>query len=229
MIKIKVFAVNPFREVTYVVSDEATKKCVIIDAGASNSTERDRIESYISSASLQPIMLLNTHCHIDHILSINYFKDLYSIPFAASALESQIISMAENSAKMFGIPFEQGLVPVIDVDLSTVDKIEIGESALKVVPTPGHSIGGVCFYDEESKALFTGDTLFNGSIGRTDLPTGDYDVLMKSIIDNILPLGGDVTIYPGHGNHSTLAHEVTYNPFVSEVLNNQVNPVCDED
>lgn len=227
MIKIKVFAVNPFREVTYVVSDDTTSECVIIDAGASEDSERRRIEDYISSNNLHPVMLINTHCHIDHILSVNYFKKLYEVPFAASSDDNVVLASAENSARMFGMPFDKDSTPEIDIDLKEHTKIKFGKSAFIIMFTPGHTAGGVCFYDVESKSLFTGDTLFNGSIGRTDLPTGDYDALMDSIITKILPLGGDVTIYPGHGNHSTLAHEVSYNPFISEVLNSQVNPICE--
>lgn len=227
MIKIKVFAVNPFREVTYVVSDESSKECVIIDAGASDAKERERIEQYISKDSLTPTMLINTHCHVDHILSVNYFKKRYNLKLAASKEEVQILAIAERSAMMYGLSTDDGFVPTIDVELKGGDKIKIGDSSLQVIETPGHSDGGLCFYDEPTKSLFTGDTLFNGSIGRTDLPTGDYDKLIASIIDKILPLGGDTTIYPGHGNHSTLAQEAMYNPFVSEVLTNQVNPVSE--
>lgn len=225
MITIKVFAVNPFREVTYVVSDNASKECVIIDAGASEAKERERIDEYISKQELTPKVLLNTHCHIDHILSVNYFKSKYNLKFAASESESQILTTAERSAAMYGIPTDEGFTPEIDVNLSDGDMIALGQSSLKVIATPGHTIGGVCFYEQETKSLFTGDTLFCGSIGRTDLTTGDYDSLIESIMTKILPLGGDTTIYPGHGNHSTLAHEATNNPFVSEVLTNRVNPI----
>lgn len=227
MIKIKVFAVNPFREVTYVVSDHTSKECVIIDAGASEPFEKERIEEYISSNGFKPTMLLNTHCHVDHILAVNYFKNLYNIPFGASMAESEIIAMAEQSALTYGLPTDADFVPTIDFDPLEQGSVKIGFSELKVIATPGHSIGGVCYFEEQTKALFTGDTLFSGSIGRTDLLTGDYDQLMESIIKVLLPLGGDVTIFPGHGNHSTLAHEAVHNPFVSEVLNHQVNPECE--
>ncbi|MFI3267816.1 MAG: MBL fold metallo-hydrolase [Rikenellaceae bacterium] len=227
MIKIKVFAVNPFREVTYVVSDESSKECVIIDAAACEIKERERIEDYISKNELSVKLLINTHCHIDHILAINYFKNKYGVEFAASESENFIISTAEMSARMYGLPTDADFVPTIDKFLSDEDIITIGKSQLKVIATPGHTIGGLCFYHDETKTLFTGDTLFKESIGRTDLPTGDYDALMGSILHKILPLGGDTTIYPGHGNHSTLAQEAMYNPFVNEVLTNKVNPVSE--
>lgn len=224
MTKIKVFAVNPFREVTYIVSDEATKKCVIIDAAASEVVERERIEDYISKNELEVTALINTHCHVDHILAINYFKAKYDVPFCASKSEEVVLTYAETSAKMYGLPTDEGFVPTIDKFLEDEEVISFGESSLKVISTPGHTIGGLSFYEKDSKTLFTGDTLFKESIGRTDLPTGDYDMLMDSILVKILPLGGDTTIYPGHGNHSTLAQEAMYNPFVSEVLTNKVNP-----
>ncbi|MFI3261677.1 MAG: MBL fold metallo-hydrolase [Rikenellaceae bacterium] len=227
MIKIKVFAVNPFREVTYVVSDESSKECVIIDAAASEVKERERIENYISKNELSVKLLINTHCHIDHILAINYFKNKYGVEFAASESETLIVESAEASARMYGLPTDDDFVPTIDKFLNDEDIITFGESSLKVIATPGHTIGGVSFYHEETKTLFTGDTLFKGTIGRTDLPTGDYDVLMGSILYKILPLGGETTIYPGHGDHSSLAQEAMHNPFVNEVLTDKVNPVSE--
>ena len=111
----------------------------------------------------------------------------------------------------------------VDIDLATTDEVRFGNTTLRVIPTPGHTSGCVSLYHEESKSLFTGDTLFRESIGRTDLPGGDYPTIMNSIVKQILPLGDVVTIYPGHGDTSTIGHESLYNPFVVEVLNNEVN------
>lgn len=222
MIKTKVFAVNPFREATYVVSDQ-TKECVIIDAGASEPFERERIEKYIDNEGLTVKMLINTHCHVDHILSVNYFKDIYKVPFAADGKEKPIIALAEDSAKAYGLNADDDFTPEIDIDLENTDEICFGNTTLKIIHTPGHTPGGISIFESQSKTLFTGDTLFSESIGRTDLPYGDYVSLMNSIIYNILPLGGDTTIYPGHGNHSTLAHEAMYNPFITEVIQGEVN------
>ncbi|MBQ5714759.1 MAG: MBL fold metallo-hydrolase, partial [Alistipes sp.] len=111
----------------------------------------------------------------------------------------------------------------IDVDLEGKESIKFGNTELKIIPTPGHTPGHVAFFEPASKVLFTGDTLFRESIGRTDLPGGDYSWIMRSIIENILPLGDDVKIYPGHGEISDIGHESMYNPFVVEVINNEVN------
>ncbi|MEG2759093.1 MAG: MBL fold metallo-hydrolase, partial [Rikenellaceae bacterium] len=106
----------------------------------------------------------------------------------------------------------------IDIDLSKVEEVKFGNTTLRVIKTPGHSLGGVCFFEPESHTLFSGDTLFKGSIGRTDLPGGDYSQIMSSILTKIVPLGKDVTIYPGHGDHTTLSDELMYNPFITDVL-----------
>ncbi|MDE6483258.1 MAG: MBL fold metallo-hydrolase [Rikenellaceae bacterium] len=217
MITVKIFPCNPFRELCYVVSD-GSGEAVIVDCGACDEGERGRIEEYIAGKGLRPVMLVNTHGHIDHIIAVNRFKRLYGIPFAIDARESGVLASALSSAAMFGLPVEEDIIPAIDTDLSKESLIRFGDTVLEVLHTPGHSPGGVSLYHRESGTLFTGDTLFAGSIGRTDLPGGDYDTLMESIIKRILPLGGDVKIYPGHGNSSTLAHEAAYNPFVAEVL-----------
>ena len=123
---------------------------------------------------------------------------------------------------MFGM--ELGALPeAIDIDLATTPEVRFGNIVLRVIPTPGHTPGCVSFLHEESKTLFTGDTLFRESIGRTDLPGGDYPTIIKSILGSILPLGDEVTIYPGHGDKSNIGHESLYNPFVVEALNGEVN------
>ena len=114
-------------------------------------------------------------------------------------------------------------MPTIDIDLDKVEEVKFGHTVLRVIRTPGHTPGHVSLYEPESKSLFTGDTLFRESIGRTDLPGGDYSWIMRSILDNLLPLGDEVRVYPGHGPETTIGHEVLYNPFVTEVLNQEVN------
>ena len=122
---------------------------------------------------------------------------------------------------MFGVKCAP--VPAIDIDLDKMDEIAFGATKLRVIKTPGHTPGHVSLYNEEQKVLFTGDTLFRESIGRTDLPGGDYSWIMTSILEQLVPLGDDVEFYPGHGDKSTIGHETLYNPFVTEVLNNEIN------
>ncbi len=221
---IKIFAVNPFREATYIVSD-SSKECVIIDCGAVEDFEFERIAQYIQDNQLKPVMALNTHAHIDHILGVDKICKMYNIPFALSSLDTPTLDNAYRSAEMFGIPTGNFTPPTIDIDLKDMDKITFGDTTLTVIHTPGHCSGGVCFYDEKEKVLFSGDSVFQGSIGRTDLPTGDYDKLMDSITKKILPLGKDedVDIYPGHGNHTSISKEITTNPFITEYLSDSIN------
>lgn len=223
MIKIKVFAVNTFREATYVVSDEATKKAIVIDSGIFTEKETERFNEYIRKNELQLVMAVNTHLHVDHILGVSLVQALYNIPFAGNSKEAKLLKAAHTSARMFNMVPALPFVDKIDLDLNDVKVIVFGDSELEVIDTPGHTVGGVSLYHRESKTLFTGDTLFKGSIGRTDLEGGSYPELMNSIITKIIPLGGEVTIYPGHGDHSTLAEEVQSNPFITDVLNNEVS------
>ncbi len=223
MIRIKAFAVNPFREVTYLVICAATKETVVIDAGLLTPKEMERFDDYVQRHELKIVMAINTHLHIDHIVGVSYIKDRYGVPFAASMSDNYLLSNSKASAMMFGMEPLTPIVESVDIDLNELKSVKIGNTELEIIRTPGHSQGGVVFFHRESKNLFTGDTLFKGSIGRTDLPGGDYNELMTSIIERIIPLGGDVTIYPGHGDHSTLADEVIHNPFISEVLNGDVH------
>ncbi|MFQ9211407.1 MAG: MBL fold metallo-hydrolase, partial [Alistipes finegoldii] len=128
---------------------------------------------------------------------------------------------ASTSGSIFGVPV--GEMPAADLDLDTTPEIRFGHTVMRVIHTPGHTPGHVALFDPESKSLFTGDTLFRESIGRTDLPGGDYSWIMRSILDSLIPLGEEVRVYPGHGPESTIGHEMLYNPFVVEVLNQEVN------
>ena len=221
MIKIKVFAFNAFREATYVVYDN-TNEAVVIDAGLSTSGECDRFNEFIAKNNLKIVKLINTHCHVDHVTGVGYLQEKYNVPFCANKLEEQFIAQFEQTAQMYGIEVPFPAVKKIDEYITEGTIIEFGESKLKVITTPGHTEGGVVFYDEQSKSLFTGDTLFKGSIGRTDLQGGSYQDLMTSILKKIVPIGKDITIYPGHGDHTTLTEELMYNPFITDVLNGEV-------
>lgn len=222
MIKTKIFVVNGFREATYLVFDE-TKEAVVIDCGINNSLSAARFEDYINRHGIRPVKAINTHCHIDHICGVGYLQDKFGVEFYANKADEGFVEALQSTAEMYGMELLHPAVHKIDHDLKDGDLITFGDSSLKVIATPGHTKGGVCFFDEQSGTLFTGDTLFKGSIGRTDLPGGDYNELMTSILKKIVPIGKDITIYPGHGDHTTLAEELMYNPFVTEVINGEVN------
>lgn len=218
--KIIKFVFNPIRENTYVVWDE-TAQCIVVDAGNSTERENKALADFIAEQGLTPVLAVNTHCHFDHTMGVQFVKDTFSVPFAASKADQVWIDRFDESAAMFGV--KATVAPQIDIDLAGQKEVRFGNTALQVIPTPGHTPGGVALYEPQSKSLFTGDTLFRESIGRTDMPWGDYGALMHSIIERIVPLGDEVAVYPGHGDKSTIGHEVLYNPFVVEALNGEVN------
>lgn len=220
MIHIAVFHFNPICENTYVAWDESGE-CVIIDAGNSCNREDEALSKLIADKSLRPVMLVNTHGHFDHSLGVAYVKRTYGVPFALHSDDRFLIESAQINASVFGVRVDT--LPLPDVDLKSKTEISFGNTTLQLIHTPGHTPGHVCLYSPDDKIIFTGDTLFRESIGRTDLPGGDYSWIMRSIIDKILPLGDEVRVLPGHGDDSTIGHESIYNPFITEVLNNEVN------
>ena len=219
MLKIACLPFNPIQENTYVLWDE-TNECVVIDAGNSSPREDAALDNFIAEHGLKPVLAANTHGHFDHTLGVEHLKQRYGIPFALSSKDAFLLENAATSGSIFGV--KVGAMPTVERDLDGEQEIRFGKTTLRVLRTPGHTPGHVAFFDEGSKSLFTGDTLFRESIGRTDMPGGDYTWIMRSILDKIMPLGDDVKIYPGHGDQSDLGHEALYNPFIVEVLNNEV-------
>ena len=217
--EIKRVVFNPFRENTYLVWDD-TKECIIIDAGNMNAGENRILAEMIQARDLKPVMAVNTHGHFDHVGGVKWLKDTYGAAFACSSKDQFLIDSTAGGM-VYGIQCNE--VPAIDIDLDTTEELRFGNTLLRVIKTPGHTPGHVVLFNAEDKSLFTGDTLFRESIGRTDLPGGDYSWIMKSILEEIVPLGDDVAIYPGHEDSSTIGHEVLYNPFIVEVLNNEIN------
>lgn len=220
MIKVGVLPFNPFQENTIVLSDESGE-CVIVDAGNYNPQEDAALSKYIADNHLKPVMAVNTHGHVDHMLGVNYLKETYGIPFAIHGKDKFLIDSAPTHGAIYG--FKVDKVPTVDIDLEGKKELKFGNTAFQIIETPGHTPGHVAFYNPENKLLLTGDTLFRESIGRTDLPGGDYSWIMRSILDKLIPLGDDVHFYPGHGMESTIGHETLYNPFVTEVLNHEIN------
>ena len=212
---------NPIQENTYIIWDD-TLEAAVIDAGNMNDRENEVLAKFIADNGLKPKYALNTHGHFDHLLGVDFLREKYGAQLAMSSKDEFLLKSASVSAELFGVKAD-ALPEAIDVDLEGKESIKFGNTELKIIPTPGHTPGHVAFYEPESKVLFTGDTLFRESIGRTDLPGGDYSWIMRSIIDNLLPLGDEVKIYPGHGDESNIGHESMYNPFVVEVLNNEIN------
>lgn len=219
--KIACLQFNPIQENTYVIWDD-TLACAVIDAGNSNERENAALQNFITQHGLKPVLALNTHGHFDHTLGVEWLRQTYGVPFALSSKDQFLLDNASVSGEVFGV--RMGAMPTHpDIDLEGEKEIRFGDTVLQIIPTPGHTPGHVAFYEPQSKVLFTGDTLFRESIGRTDLPGGDYSWIMRSILEGLLPLGDQVRFYPGHGPESTIGHETLYNPFVVEVLGGEVN------
>lgn len=211
---------NPFGENTYIIYNEL-KECIIVDAGMYSDSEKERFEAFITKNELTPILALNTHGHIDHICGVEWVKSKYGIPFAIHKHDVAVVESVVSYGQ--GLGFDIQTAPKVDQTIQDGQTITLGNDSIRVIHTPGHTEGGVCFLIEGQAMLLTGDTLFKESIGRTDLPGGNYDTLMRSIVGKILPLGGDVTFFPGHGTQSTIGYEMQRNPFITEVLSGDMS------
>lgn len=213
MLQFEQFVFNPFAENTYVVYDEESKVCVIIDPGCSSAGEENELFGFIDSHRLKPILAINTHGHIDHIIGNAAVNKRYGIKVAAHPNVKNDFLRSRQQAQFFGMPFS-GECALPDVDLEDGEVIKIGESTLEVISTPGHAIGSISLYAEIEGWVFTGDALFCRSIGRTDLPGGNYEQLRTSIIERLFHLPDDTEVYSGHGESTTIFDERRYNMFL---------------
>ncbi|ADY53570.1 beta-lactamase domain protein [Pseudopedobacter saltans DSM 12145] len=211
MLKLQQFVNNPYQENTYVLSDE-TGSCVIIDPGMYNATEQNAVVNYIKENNLKPEILLNTHCHIDHVLGNKFVFDIYGLRPQIHKGELQLLHAVPSYAPQQGFNYE--ISPEPEAFLTEEDTVKFGNSILKIIFAPGHSPAHLCFYHEESKTLIGGDVLFYGSIGRTDLPGGNFETLISSIKNNLFILPDDTKVYPGHGPATTIGFEKANNPFL---------------
>ncbi|MCM1079983.1 MAG: MBL fold metallo-hydrolase [Bacteroidales bacterium] len=211
MLNIKTFEVNPLHENCYVVSDE-TKECVIIDCGAFTPEEQRDIIEYITCENLKPKRLIATHGHFDHNLGIDAMYKAFGMKLELHSGDERLVrDIKEQAGTMCGIMID--FTPQIGGFLNGNDEILVGSHKLKVIATPGHSMGGLCYYCEEENVLFTGDTLFRLSIGRTDLPGGSMFMIINSL-RYLCQLPDGVTVYPGHGPQTELGYEVARNPYL---------------
>jgi len=210
MITIKRFEFNPFRENTYVVSDD-TGECIILDPGCQEPEERDLLLEYIGESQLKPVKIVNTHGHIDHILGVAFLHDHFKLPFLIHRQEKPLLKASIAQGEFFGLEVQ---TPPEPTDFLTEgDTVTFGNSVFGVIHIPGHSPGGIVLLDVDQQCMFTGDVLFQGSIGRTDLPGGDYDSLVSSIRQKLLVLDPEIRAYPGHGPDTTIGIENKSNPF----------------
>ncbi len=213
MIQIKKFTFNPVQENTFLLYDES-KECIIIDAGCYFENEKKELDDFISSNELKPVKLVNTHCHFDHVLGITHCRSKYNIPFFAHEEDHFLIDRAVQSGEMFGVPVEPIDQP--DGNLEEGEKVEFGNSTLEMIHVPGHAPGSIVFHSPDQKFIIAGDVLFYGSIGRTDLPKGDFDQLISNIKNKLLILPEDTTVCCGHGPETTIGFEKQNNPFLMD-------------
>jgi len=213
LIQIQKFTFNLFSENTYVLWDDVSKDCAIVDPGCSDSSEEVELESLIKEKSLTVKYLINTHCHIDHILGCEFVKKKFNPIYFAPELDTPLLQNANMQASFVGMDFSISILP--DEYITEDKKLYIGKTELSFLFTPGHTPGEFCIYISNIKTCITGDVLFFDSIGRTDLWGGNYDLLIESINEKLLSLPDETIIYPGHGELSTIGREKKLNPFLN--------------
>jgi hydroxyacylglutathione hydrolase len=211
MLNIHCFTFNAFQENTYIVSNE-NKQCWIIDPGMYDKGETEELISYIEKHKLQPQAIINTHAHLDHIFGVQFLIDKYNIPFGVHEQELQVLRMAAGSAALFGFDLKKAPDPAFFIKAGT--QLQLGTDHLAVFHTPGHSPGSISFYYPEGKWVISGDVLFSGSIGRTDLPGGSFETLINSIRASLFTLPGETAVFSGHGPATNIAEEQEHNPFL---------------
>lgn len=213
MLNVKTFSCNMLQENTYILGDD-TKECVIIDCGAFYDAERKAIVQYIRDNGLRPVRLLCTHGHLDHCFGCDTIQGAFGLlPEIHSADEFLVRDLSKQAADFFGMPYDHPTPPVGHF-FAHGEKITFGNHQLEVLPTPGHTPGGVSFYCADEKLLFTGDTLFRMSVGRTDFERSSWADLLLSLRNVLSNLPDDITVYPGHGPKTTIGEEKRMNPYM---------------
>ena len=218
MSTVKSFVFNPFAENTYLVYDE-TKQCVIIDPGCYDPGERTQLADFIADNGLSPVKLLNTHCHIDHVFGNKFIAETYGLALETHRGEVEVLKAAPALGAYFGVTAEPSPLPARFLEEG--DTVTFGNTSFEVLLTPGHSPASICFYHWQEQYTISGDVLFQQGIGRTDLPGGDTETLMRSIIDKLFALEDGVTVHPGHGPATTIGAERSGNPFVQAYQSGQ--------
>lgn len=204
---------NDFQENTYILYDD-TKECVIIDPGCSNAREEQMLSKTIEENNLNPVRLVNTHCHIDHVYGNKYVSEKFGLPLESHRGEIPVLESGPQVAMMYGLRYNPS--PPISKFLEEGEQLAFGNTVLDILFTPGHSPASISFYNANDKILISGDVLFQGSIGRTDLPGGNFDTLISHIKTKFLVLPDDVIVYSGHGPSTNIGFERKHNPFLQQ-------------
>lgn len=211
MLTVQRFTFNPVQENTYVLYNEKGQ-CCIIDPGCYFASEEQALKEFVTTNGLTPVLLLNTHCHLDHIFGNRFVAKTYGLALHLHPQEVPVLEYGPQAGQAWGLPFDN-----YDGERVLIDEgqaVRIGDDELQVIFTPGHSPGSVSFYSKDAKFVISGDVLFEGSVGRTDLPGGDFRILEESIKTKMYTLPEDVIVYPGHGASTTIGDERKGNPFV---------------
>lgn len=211
MIHIKKFIFNPFQENTFVVYDD-TKEGIIIDPGCYETNEQDALTNFLDSEGIKLVKLVYTHCHVDHVLGNNFIAKTFNLKPQIHKAGLPFLENAHKQGEIYGFSMEPSILPESYIEHG--DSISFGDSELKAVYTPGHVDGSICLISHDHKFVITGDVLFKDSIGRTDFPTGDFDLLMKSIHSELFTLGDEFSVFCGHGPETRIGHEKVNNPFI---------------
>lgn len=202
---------NPFEENTYIIA-APNHECIIIDPGCFDESERRELKNFLEENEFKPVRLINTHCHIDHILGNAFVARTYNLSLEIHEGELPVLQAGMNVAGMYGVPYDPSPMPA--TYLKEGENIVLDNYSMKILFTPGHSPASICFYCEADQFLIGGDVLFYESIGRTDLPGGNHETLLKSIRTQLFVLPNETTVYPGHGPKTSIGYERMFNPFL---------------
>jgi len=212
MTQVHIFEFNPFAENTCIVFDDSGE-CVIFDPGCYDQEEREQLQQFIEKNGLRPVRLINTHCHLDHVFGNAFVAKTWNLELEIHAGELPVLERFPQVCQMYGVPFAE-MSPMPGRFIGAGDLVEFGQTQLKVLFTPGHSPASLSFYCKEEGFVVAGDVLFYESIGRTDLPGGNTELLLQSIRSQLFTLPDETLVYPGHGPATTIRHEKEYNPFL---------------
>jgi glyoxylase-like metal-dependent hydrolase (beta-lactamase superfamily II) len=214
MLTVSQFVFNPFEENTYIIIDQDSNKAIIVDPGMFNDSDFSQIDEFIAEKNILLQQVVNTHLHLDHSFGINHICQKYGVKLAAHPNDQQLGLSIRDQGLRFGFAKRNDNPVNIDIPLKHGDTISIGNSQLQVLHLPGHSQGGIALYAPQDGFALVGDSIFRGSVGRTDLPGGDHRQLIDSIHNHLLCLPENTVLLPGHGPHTTVGIELANNPYL---------------
>lgn len=212
---LKCFVNNPFQENSYLLIDQETRQCVLIDPGMNSEREWSVVKGYIESEDLQPQEVWLTHCHVDHMMGTGYLAEHYGLKVAGPIADYEQLPEAQLQGQLFGVPVCKEVAPVVR-NIKEGDKLHLGQTEIQVLDVPGHSFHGLCYYIPTAKILLTGDVLFFCSVGRSDFGArmgSDGQLLVEGIRSKLMSLPPDTVVYPGHGPQTSIQNEIEHNPY----------------